>query len=203
MIDEMVRLFADHVAEYGYVIAFVASVLENSIFLGLIVPGDTVILLSGFFAGQGAMSYPVVLVLLIIGSAIGDNIGFVLGRRKGKEWLKRVGPRFGYGAAKIKRVELFWERHGEKAILIGDFVAYVRTFVPFFAGTSTLEQRRFFAWDLLAVTIHSIILLTLSYFFGEYWQTIRQAFGIFGVILFGIFLVLVYKFFYKKGGKEK
>lgn len=202
MIDEFIRQFADNVADYGYVIAFLASLLENSIFLGLIVPGDTVILLSGFFAGKGNLSYPLALIAIIVGASVGDNAGFLLGRKLGRDWLRRVGPKFGYKKTNIERTELFWEHHGEKAIIIGDFMAYLRTFVPFFAGTSEMTQRRFFVWDLLAISVHAVLLLTLGFYFGDNWETIRSIFGGFSLLLLLIFLVMVYRFLVKKGAKK-
>jgi membrane protein DedA with SNARE-associated domain len=199
---EFINIFTEHIGNYGYLLAFVISLLENSIFLGLLVPGDTIAILAGFYAAQGAISLPLVLLLMIVGSAIGDNLGFLLGRYKGKEWLLDFGPKIGYKKEKILKTDLFWDQHGEKAIIIGDFVSYVRTFVPFFAGASKISHRRFAAWDLLAVSAHAVILALLGYFFGEYWEQIRNIFGIFGFLLFLVFLVIVYKYLTKKSGKK-
>lgn len=198
---EFVTIFSDYVTNYGYLLAFIISLLENSIFLGLLVPGDTIAILAGLYAAEGRFSLPLILVVMITGSALGDNLGFLLGRYKGKEWIYKIGPKLGYKREKIAKTDLFWDQNGEKAIIIGDFVSYVRTFVPFFAGASNISHRRFATWDLLAVFLHAGILTLLGYFFGEYWEIIRDAFGIAGMILLAILVLLVYKFFATKGGR--
>ena len=202
MINEISQLFTAYVADYGYLIAFAISFLENSIFLGLLVPGDTVAILSGFYSGQGAISFPIALFILIIGGVLGDNVGFLLGKYKGREWLTKMGPKIGFKKDKINRADIFWQRHGEKAIVIGDFTSYVRTFVPFFAGTSGMKQKHFFIWDLFAVSAHALILIILGYYFGDRWQEIRNTFGIIGILFFVAFLIFIYNFFIKKGAKK-
>lgn len=196
--DTLAQLFTQYVSSYGYLASFTILLLENSIFLGLLVPGDTIAILGGYYAGQGALSLPVAILVMTVGSALGDNLGFLLGRKMGKEWLLKTGPKFGYKLSKIREADRFWEKHGEKAILIGDFVSYVRTFVPFFAGTSPISHRRFALWDLLAVFAHAALLATLGYFFGDQWEKIRDIFGLFGLILFLVFLVIIFKFLKRK-----
>lgn len=199
MIDKFVILFAEYAASYGYLIAFVASLLENSVFLGLLVPGEIITLLSGFYAGQNILSYPIIIIIIVTSSVVGDNIGFLLGRHKGKKWLKKIGPKFGYREEKMLRAEEFWQKHGEKAILAGRFMAFARTFVPFFAGASNIKHRRFLMWDILGASVHSLLMVTLGYYFGENWETISTTFGTIGVVVLAIFLVFLYKFFIRKG----
>jgi len=202
MINEISQLFTAYVASYGYLIAFAISFLENSIFLGLLVPGDTVAILSGFYSGQGIISFPFALIILIAGGVMGDNVGFLLGKYKGRAWLEKLGPKVGFGKSKIDKADIFWQRHGEKAIVIGDFTSYVRTFVPFFAGASGMKQKRFFVWDLAAVSAHALILVTLGYYFGDRWEEIRNTFGLIGILFFVASLIFIYNFFIKKGAKK-
>ncbi|MBW6431922.1 DedA family protein [Patescibacteria group bacterium] len=199
MIDEIVIIFSRYAASHGYLIAFFASLLENSIFLGAFVPGEVITILSGFYAGQQILSYPLVIALILTGSVIGDNIGFLLGRYKGKKWLTKIGPFFGYRKEKIERAEEFWKDHGDKAIFVGRFIAFARTFVPFLAGTSKIKHRRFFIFDFLGATLHSVIMVTLGYFFGERWGTISATFGTIGIILFVGLSIIVYRYLVRKG----
>lgn len=199
MIEEIVALFSKYAASYGYLVAFFASLFENSIFLGAFVPGEIIAVLSGFYAGKGILSYPTVIFLIFTGSVIGDNIGFLLGRYKGKKWLAKIGPFFGYRKEKIERAEDFWKDHGDKAIFLGRFIAFARTFVPFLAGTSKIKHQRFFLFDLFGATIHATIMVTLGYFFGEKWELISASFGTIGVILFIGLVIILYKYLVKKG----
>lgn len=200
--ESFVNIFEEYIGNYGYLLVFTISLLENSIFLGLLVPGDTIAILAGLYASQDVISLPLILAVMILGSVAGDNLGFLLGRHKGKEWILKFGPKLGYKKDKIVSADRFWEKHGEKAIFIGDFVSYVRTFVPFFAGTSTISHRRFAIWDFFAVTAHALVLTLAGYFFGEYWRQIRDVFGVFGILLLLIFLAMVYKYLTKRGNKK-
>lgn len=199
MIEETVIFFAKYVGTYGYAVAFLASLLENSVFLGAFLPGEVIALLSGFYAGQKILSFPLVVVLTMLGSLIGDNIGFLLGRHLGKKWLLKIGPWLGYREEKIERAEMFWKDHGDKAIFVGRFIAVARTFVPFLAGTSKVKHSRFFFYDFWGASFHAIVMVTLGYFFGENWQKISSAFGTIGLILFIILAVMVYKYLVRKG----
>jgi len=197
--DEIVSIFGRYAASHGYLIAFWASLLENSIFLGAFVPGEVISVLAGFYAGQKILSYWWVLFLIMTGSVIGDNIGFLLGRKLGKKWLIKIGKYFGYRQEKIDKAEDFWRDHGDKAIFIGRFIALARTFVPFLAGTSKIKHRRFFFYDFAGATTHAFVVVTVGYFFGENWQRISTVFGTLGVILLIIFLIVIYKYIVKKG----
>lgn len=199
MIEEIVVFFAKYAESYGYYVAFFASLFENSIFLGVFLPGEIIALLSGFYAGQKILFYPFVVILIMIGSLIGDNIGFFLGRRLGRGWLAKIGPRFGYREEKIERAESFWKDHGDKAIFIGRFITVARTFVPFFAGTSKIKHSRFFFYDFFGASFHAIVMVTLGYFFGENWSKISSAFGTVGLILFVILIAVVYNYLARKG----
>ncbi len=199
MMEEIIDLFAKYAASHGYLIAFLASLSENSIFLGAFVPGETITLLSGFYAGKQILSYPTVVFLILTGSVIGDNIGFLLGRRLGRKWLERIGSFFGYRKGKIERAEEFWRDHGDKAVFAGRFIAFARTFVPFLAGTSRIRYRRFFFYDFLGATLHSVAMVTLGYFFGENWEKLSAALGTIGLVLLVLFLIFIYKYLIRKG----
>ena len=203
MIDELIFFLTKYIADWGYLIAFLASLLENSIFLGLFVPGEIITLLSGFYAGQGILFYPLVLIIILTSSAIGDNIGFWIGRKFGKKWLKKVGPKIGQKTKKIERAEIFWDKQGEKAIIAGRFMAFARTFVPFFAGSSKIKYRKFFLLNLAGATVHSVTMVTLGYYFGENWEAISAAFGTLGVLLLAIFIVSAYKYIVKRKVEKK
>lgn len=200
--DNLPQILTKTFTDYSYLLGFAISLLENSIFLGLLVPGDTVALLAGFLSSEGTISLPVALLAIITGSAIGDNLGFLLGRRKGRDWLLKIGPKLGYKTSRIQAADKFWDDHGEKAIVIGDLISYVRTFVPFFAGTSKIGQLRFALWDFLAVSLHAGLLVALGYFFGEQWEKINDIFGVFGFLLFVVFVAIIFKFLKRKRARK-
>lgn len=198
MIEQILDLFSTYVASYGYVVLFFVTLFENSIFLGAFMPGETFAFLSGYYAGQGILNPYLAVLLLFLGSAIGDNIGFTLGRHKGKKWLEKIGSHFGYREEKIERAEQFWKDHGGKSIFTGRFIAVARTFVPFLAGASRVERKVFLKYDLSGALLWAILHVALGFFFGSYFKLIKGLFGGIGIIFFLVFGIVMYKYIVKK-----
>lgn len=198
MLDQLINITSEYVHQWGYFLAFLVLFLENSIFLGAFVPGETIAFLAGVFAAKGVL-LPLPLMLLITSGAIlGDSIGFWLGRHKGRKWLKKIGGFFGYREEKIERAYNFWEEKGTTAIFSGRFIAVARTFVPFFAGASKIEYRKFIIFDASGAIIWSAIHIIIGYFFGENYQRVQAVFGGIGIVLFIVLVISVYKYLVKK-----
>src|SRR3990170_1337518 len=85
---------------------------------------------------------------LAVAAAAGDLVSFLLGRRLGRPFLERHGPRFQLTPDRLARVDRFYDRHGGKAILLGRFTGLIRAVSPFVAGASGLALRRFVAWSM-------------------------------------------------------
>src|SRR5690349_25141884 len=79
--------------QWGYLIIFVAAALEYAAFAGLVVPGESLVLASGFLAHVGLLNLDAVIAAAAGGAIVGDNIGYWLGERLGRPWLIRYGPR--------------------------------------------------------------------------------------------------------------
>ncbi len=134
---------------WTYVLVAALAFLETGAFVGLIVPGETAIVLGGVVAAQGDVNLGAVLVLAWLAAAAGDLASFTLGRQLGRRFLLAHGPRAGVTAPRLARVERFFARHGAKAILAGRFVGIVRAVAPFLAGASALRLRAFLPWSLI------------------------------------------------------
>jgi membrane protein DedA with SNARE-associated domain len=163
MIAGALHDLANTLGPYTYALVFGMAFLETGAFVGLIAPGETAIVLGGVVAAQGKVSLPVILLLAWAGSAAGDLASLALGRRLGRPFLHRHGPRFKLTAARIEQVERFYARHGGKAILIGRFVGVVRAVSPFLAGASGLSVRRFAPYSLLGTAVWSSAFTLLGY----------------------------------------
>jgi Uncharacterized membrane-associated protein len=69
---------------WGYAIVFAATFLENSVGAGVIVPGETLVIIGGFYARIGELWLPGVAMVAIVGAVLGDNLGYWIGRRYGR-----------------------------------------------------------------------------------------------------------------------
>jgi membrane protein DedA with SNARE-associated domain len=192
--QSILQYLLDLVARLGswsYLVIFAAAALECAAFAGLLVPGESLVLASGFFAHLGILKLDTVMVAAALGAAAGDNIGYYLGRRLGRAWLLRHGSRFGIRQRRLAQVEGFFKRQGPKAVFFGRFVGFARALVPFVAGASRMPYRKFVLYDGLGALLWTVGFVTLGYVLGASWRLAEQWIGRAGLILAGVLVIAV------------
>src|SRR5215207_1614863 len=150
---------------YPAVAAF--AFLETGAFVGLLVPGETAVVVGGVVAAAGDVELVPLIGLVWLAAAAGDVASFALGRRLGRPFLERHGPRLRVGPERLGQVERFYARHGGSAVLLGRFVGLVRAVSPFVAGASGLELRRFLPWSLTGTLAWAATFTLVGYGFSE------------------------------------
>jgi membrane-associated protein len=161
---------ADTLGPWTYALVAGLAFLETGAFVGLIAPGETALVLGGVVAARGDVDLPVILALTWAAAALGDLASFLLGRRLGRRFLVAHGPRIGVTEPRIERVDIFFDRHGAKAILIGRFIGIVRAVAPFTAGASGMPLRRFVPFSLLGTAAWSALLIGIGYAFSDSFE---------------------------------
>jgi membrane protein DedA with SNARE-associated domain len=178
--DRMLSYLLDLVARLGhwsYLILFLAASLECAAFVGLFVPGESLMLASGFFAQQGLLELDAVMLVGALGAVVGDNLGYQLGSRLGRDWLLRHGRRFGLKPSRLAKAEAFFARHGPKAVFFGRFIGFARALVPFVAGASRMSYSRFLVYNALGAVPWSVGFVLLGYFLGASWRVAERWIG--------------------------
>ncbi len=156
-----------------FVIALVIVFIECGL-LFPILPGDSLLFAVGLFVAGGNLhvSLPVALVGLFV-AAIGGNIaGYEIGRAIGPKLRQRDGRI-------IKRkyfdqTEKFFDKHGNKALVIGRFVPIVRTFVTVVAGIGQMDRKRFFTWSAVGAALWVFGLVLAGYFLGAAFPVLGE-----------------------------
>jgi membrane-associated protein len=164
-LDAALTKLADTLGPWTYLLVAGLAFLETGAFVGLIAPGETALVLGGVVAAKGQVDLPVILALTWAAAALGDFASFMLGRRLGRPFLERHGPRIGVNEERLERVDVFFARHGAKAILVGRFIGIVRAVAPFTAGASGLRLRGFLPWSILGTAAWSAMLIMIGYAF--------------------------------------
>ena len=141
-------------------IAAVAIALETSVLIGLIVPGDTIVLVSA--TGVTSVSGGIVLgVFIVAGALAGESLGFAIGRWAGPHLRhSRVGRWL--GEKNWQRAENYLRRRGGIAIFLSRFLPMLHSLVPLTVGMSGYRYRRFIAWTLPACVLWSAIYISIA-----------------------------------------
>ncbi len=181
---------ASRVGKLTYLIVGAAAFLETGAFVGLVLPGETVVILGGAVAGQGETS--VVLTIGIVWACCfaGDSTSFMLGRKLGRGFILRHGPKVRITEERFARVEAYFDRHGGKTILIGRFIGLVRALAPFTAGTSGMRYWSYLPFSVLGTGLWSAGYVLLGYFASRSLDAAAHAAGR-GTLFFGVAIVAI------------
>ncbi len=175
---------------WTYLLVGVFAFAETGAFVGLVVPGETVMLLGGAVAGQGAIDIYLLIAIAWFAAWAGDTTSFFIGRRLGRDFVLRHGPRFGIGHERFEQVEDYFSRHGGKTILIGRFISLVRAFAPFIAGSSGMRYRAFVPYSILGTGLWASAHILIGYFFSRSIDTAAKYAGK-GAFLLATLIVVV------------
>jgi membrane protein DedA with SNARE-associated domain len=175
---------------WTYLLVGFFAFAETGAFVGLVVPGETVMLLGGAVAGQGAIDVYLLIAIAWFAAWAGDTTSFFLGRRLGREFVMRHGPRVGISHERFEKVEDYFSRHGGKTIFIGRFISLVRAFAPFIAGSSGMRYRAFVPYSILGTGLWATAHILVGYFFSRSVETGAKYAGK-GAFLLGTLLVVV------------
>ena len=189
-LEQVLEDVANALGAWTYLLVGFFAFAETGAFVGLVAPGETVMLLGGAVAGQGATDVYLTIAIAWFFACAGDTASFFIGRRLGREFLQRHGPRFGFGEERLERVDEFFARHGGKTIFIGRFVGFVRAFAPFIAGSSGMRYRAFLPYSVLGCGLWVGTCIVLGYVFSRSIDTVINYAGK-GALLLGILIAVI------------
>lgn len=186
MLDRIIDLLRPYLsAPWGYVIVGAATFLENSVGAGVIVPGETLVILGGFYARLGELNLAWVTVVVVVCAVLGDNVGYLIGRRLGRGFLERHGPRMFVTRERLEKAERYYATHGGKTVFLGRFIPVVRSVGFIVAGVAHMEWRRFVLYDVAGAALWGSGHTLLGYAIGasyERWEGYLTPAGL-GVLL--------------------
>lgn len=197
----IIDLLIQYFNTYGYFVIFTVLLLENLFLLGLIIPGETVLLLGAAFAAQNTLNIVYVIITAIIAAIIGNIAGYFIGKKGGRPLMERFGGRF-ISADKIAAAERYFDAHGTKTVFVGRFAAGVRTFVPLLAGAAKMGFGKFIAYTTAAVVLWTVGLGLVGFFFGANWTLIKKIFGRFTVLILVIVIIFVILYIIRRRREE-
>jgi membrane protein DedA with SNARE-associated domain len=167
------------VTSAGYPLLFVLVMSEAG---GVPIPGETALIAAAVLASQGKLEIVPVIALAAAGAIVGDNIGYVIGRKGGRWLLERPGL-FHRQRLEVLRVgEPFFELHGPKAVFFGRFLLGLRVWASWLAGATRMRWRSFALWNALGGISWATAVGLVAYLLGHSASHAIEAFGIYGLV---------------------
>jgi membrane-associated protein len=148
---------------------------ESGLLIGFFLPGDSLLFIAGFLtssAGKESVggSYmpalPIVALVVFVAAVVGDQVGYLFGRRVGPRLFERPQSRL-FKPANAAKANEFFERHGPAAIVLARFVPIVRTFTPIVAGVANMKYRTFVTYNIIGGLLWGVGVTTLGHFLGQ------------------------------------
>src|SRR5690349_20362015 len=150
----------------GYPAVTLFIMIESS---GIPFPGETMLLLASFFAATThQLAIPIVIACAALGAIIGDNLGYLAGRTGGRALALRYGKYIFLKPHHLDYAEKFFEKHGDKTVFFGRFVAILRAWAAFLAGVNHMPWRKFLFFNAAGGIIWAIVYGTLGYVAGRF-----------------------------------
>jgi len=169
----------------GLPLIFLIVVMETGCGIP-IAPGEIAVLTGGIAAASGKLNIEAVIVVAAVAAIIGDNIGYLIGRRGGRWMLERPGLFERQRREMLVMADWFFDKHGPKAVFIGRWLPILRVYASWLAGGSRMDWRRFAMWNAAGGIAWAVSIGLFGYFVGASAKKLMEEMG-----TFGIFVVLV------------
>ncbi|MCS5735003.1 DedA family protein [Herbiconiux daphne] len=153
---------------WGLLVVCVIIFAETGLLIGFFLPGDTLLFFAGLLTYTGVIPFPLPVVILCVFAAafLGDQVGFLIGRRAGPAIFERRDSGF-FSRKNVDRTQAFFTRFGGWAVTIARFVGVVRTFAPVAAGVGKMKYTHFIGYNALGAAIWASVIIGLGYALGS------------------------------------
>ena len=195
--EMLFRLLAEHV----YVILFVSLILE---FAALPLPGETMMVVAGVMAYNNHGSYIGMIIASALGTVIGMQFSYEIGRRLGTKAIDKYGVYIGLTPYRMTKAAEFFNKFGNIVIVIAYFLPGVRHILGYFSGISRIDAKKFHIYSTIGGVFWVVVFITLGYVLGPSAPHAFKLLHKYGTMLFilaiaALFIYLIYK---KLGAKD-
>jgi membrane protein DedA with SNARE-associated domain/membrane-associated phospholipid phosphatase len=176
------------ISHYGYLVILFGVMAEST---GVPLPGETILLASGFLVQQGHLDLGDAIVFGILGAVIGDQIGYWVGREGGRRFVLRWGCYLFISPERLAHAEAFFARHGGKAVFLARFFSGLRVFGALVAGISRMRWGTFLIYNALGGAVWATAVILLGYFLGSSMGLVERWLGRATLVLASVLAVVV------------
>jgi len=184
---------------YGYLAVLIFVAIEST---GIPFPGETMLIIAAVYAGTTHhLSILLVIIAAAVGAILGDNLGFWVGREGGYRLLRRYGRYIRLDERKLKLGQYLFMKHGDKVVFFGRFVAVLRAWAAFLAGTNRMKWGSFLLFNALGGVVWATIFGLGGYYLGDKIHLLTGPIGIVAIVL--AVLILIAFFFFLRHNEKR
>jgi membrane-associated protein len=163
-VDKYIGIIIQNYGIFTYAILFLIIFCETGLVITPFFPGDSLIFVIGVFAAKGYINVILLFFILCLAAILGDTVNYWIGNYFGKNVFSK--SRF-FKKEYLEKTEKFYEKHGNKTIVLARFIPIIRTFAPFVAGVGKMDYFKFLSYNIIGGISWIAIFLFSGYFFGE------------------------------------
>jgi membrane protein DedA with SNARE-associated domain len=193
---EWLELLGHFYHHYGYLAVFLGTLGENTAFLGLFLPGNSLALLGALYARLGILNLGWVIFLASLGTVLGYHIDYLFGRfvlaHAATRWSSGKLGRSIRLAGRLRMARMLLRKHGGKAILMSHLVGHLRSFVALSAGMTRMNYRRFLGYELVAAFVWNTAFCFLGYLLAGEIDRLQLLIERTGWMLLGVLVLLFF-----------
>jgi len=142
---------------------------ECGLLLGFFLPGDSLLFTAGLFVANGAIGAPLwaVCLVLVAAAVLGNICGYYIGRAAGPAIFDKPRSRL-FNPVHVRKTQEFFDKYGNRAIVLGRFVPIVRTFITVMAGVGRMEPKRYLTYSLIGGVLWAAGVTLLGFWLGQF-----------------------------------
>jgi membrane-associated protein len=172
-VTELLKHIGEHVGSWLYLIAALLAFAEAALLVGMVLPGETALLVAGYFCHEKVLDLWLMIPIAIVAAIAGDSVGFEFGRKFGPG-VRRSRVGLWVGASRWQTADRFLHKHGGKAVFLARLTALLRALMPSMAGMGRMRYRTFLIWNAAGGILWGAGCVLLGYAFASALHRVEQ-----------------------------
>ncbi len=161
----------DFITVFGVLGVALVIFAESGLLIGFFLPGDSLLLTTGLLTHRDVLTIDIhlLVIILFIAAALGDNVGYWFGKKIGRKLFQRKESPI-FHKRNLEKAEEFYQKHGNKTIVLARFVPFARTFAPIIAGISHMKYSTFVLYNIIGAVLWAVGLTYIGYYAGAWLE---------------------------------
>jgi membrane protein DedA with SNARE-associated domain len=204
MFEHVMRSIGETVGQWLYLIAGGLAFAEAAILVGMVLPGETALLVAGVFCNSkyGNLNLGIMMAVAVVCAVGGDSVGYEFGKKFGPS-LRRSRLGRWVGEHRWAAVDGFIHRHGGKAVLLGRMTALMRALMPSMAGMSGMRYRTFLLWNAVGGIVWAPGCVLLGYAFASALGVVGETLTWAPLAIVAVFVAVWLVIHFRKRSRER